>query len=95
MAKKSAIIIIIILLVITAVVYVGVWNAQKEKAAAPAPQTPVVSTDQPAKETANNKTTGETSRSADEDIAGIESDLNSVTDDSFGEDTLSDTEVGL
>lgn len=32
---------------------------------------------------------------ADSDVDSIESDLNSVSDDSFGEDTLSDTEAGL
>lgn len=94
MNKKIAIGVIIILLAITAIVYVGIWNAKKEKAAVPASQVPTASTNQPAKD-ADGKTTGETARPADSDVSAIEADLNSVTDDSFSENTLSDTEVGL
>jgi FtsZ-interacting cell division protein ZipA len=95
MNKKFAIIIIVILLVITAVVYVGIWNAKKEMATKQNVQDKPVSTEQTTKETAKNTTIEEAAQPADEDVAGIESDLNSVNDDSFGENTLSDTEVGL
>jgi hypothetical protein len=95
MGKKIAIGVIIILLAVTAIVYIGIWNAQKERAAVPAPQVPVVSIDQPVRETADTAKTKETVKSVDSDVAGIEADLDSVSDDSFGEDNLSDAEVGL
>lgn len=75
--------------------YIGIWNAKKEAAQNTALQSKPVSTEQPAKEIAKNTATEETTQPVDSDVAGIESDLNSVTDDSFGENTLSDTEVGL
>jgi FtsZ-interacting cell division protein ZipA len=96
MGKKIAIIIVIILLVITAVVYVGIWNAQKEKTSTlTPPQVPAVSTEQSASKKTENAKVEESAKSADSDVSTIEADLNSVSDDSFGENTLSDTEVGL
>jgi len=91
MSKKISIIIIIILLIITAVVYIGIWNAKKEMSVKQTSQIPIVSTEQPAKSTKVE----EAAKPADSDVAGIESDLNSVSDDGFSEDNLSDTEVGL
>ncbi len=92
MSKRIAIIIIVIILAITAIVYVGIWNAKKETTVN---QDKPISTKQQTKETTDNTTARETAKSADSDISGIESDLNSMSDDSFAEDTLSDSEVGL
>ncbi|MFA6383693.1 MAG: hypothetical protein WCX17_04725 [Parcubacteria group bacterium] len=92
MNNKKIIIALVILAVIAAVAIVAVTLKNDSPA-------PVVETQAPiTKNTTNDSAAadaGKNVNSNNSDVKGIESDLNSVSDDNFSENNLSDSEMGL
>jgi len=91
MAKKLAIIIIAGIIIITIIVLGVIWD--RKATVDDTAVVPVVKQSVPKNN--NTATNAEVSNSTDSDTKAIENGLNSVSDDSFSEDKLSDSEVGL
>ncbi|MFA4817533.1 MAG: hypothetical protein WC608_02270 [Parcubacteria group bacterium] len=91
MANKLAIIIIAGIIIITVVALGAIWD--RKATVDDTAVVPVVKQSVPK----NNNTAAneEASNSTDSGTKAIEDDLNSVNDDSFSEDKLSDSEMGL
>lgn len=92
MANKN-ISIVLIAIAIIAIVLVAVVAVKNNDQIRSEQAAPVVKNQPPANNAVEQPVASQPA--ADSDVDSIESDLNSISDDSFGEDTLSDTEVGL
>lgn len=85
---------VIVIIAITAGVFV--WLSQKNNPIETEVERMTVNkTAKNSQATKAGDKTGAAQSSGDADIDAIEKDLNSVSDDSFGENNLSDSEVGL
>ena len=91
MKKQIAVIIIASVIILTVVVLALVWD---KKATVNEVAAPPVAEKNSSVDT-NNETGRTTAKPADGDVSAIEGDLNSVSDDSFGENGLADSEMGL
>lgn len=99
MNKKLLIITGILIALLTAIVLLQIWgiksNLDKDalnEVTAPAAQESSVSE----KSSGKDQNAGVEEMSVnDEEINGLETDLNSINDEDFSENTISDTEVGL
>lgn len=87
MNKKIITLVIIIILAITAVAFWGILKSENKQ--------PSSAENSPVPDSSKNNTTESEIDSNDPDIKGIESDLNSIDDDDFSADKLSDQNVGL
>ena len=88
MDKKAAIIVIIIILVITTLVYLAYWQKNE-----PTPVSNPTTTTMPVKNA--NQTNPATTNLVDTDTQAIEGDLNSISDEDFDVNDLSDSNIGL
>lgn len=98
MNKKLLIIAGVLVALLTVIVLLQVWGIKNNSEndvlnmkTAPAAQESSV----PEKSSDKNQNAGNEDMSIDDEISGLEADLNSVNEEDFNENSISDTEVGL
>jgi hypothetical protein len=87
MTKNIAIVTVALIIIITVAVLGFVWDRKATV------DNPVIITT--TKQSTNNATKDNVSSSTDSDTKAVENDLDSISDDNFSENNLSDLEMGL